>query len=66
MFLGDRKDDIEATNNEVEAKDQLERVIELADKVKITIQLWYVYVHMYLHVNLILITKNLTGQYNTY
>ena len=33
MFLGDKKDDIEATDDEHIAKDTLEQVFELADKV---------------------------------
>lgn len=33
MFLGDRKEDIEATNDQFEAKGKLEQVFELADKV---------------------------------
>ena len=33
MFLGDRKEDIEATDDQFKAKDTLEQVFELADKV---------------------------------
>ena len=33
MFLGDKKDDIEATDDEHIAKDTLEQVFELADMV---------------------------------
>ena len=33
MFLGDRREDIEATDDQFKAKDTLEQVFELADKV---------------------------------
>lgn len=33
MFLGDRKDDIEATNDQLNTKNTLEQVFELADMV---------------------------------
>ena len=33
MFLGDKKEDIEATDDQYKAKDTLEQVFELADKV---------------------------------
>lgn len=33
MFLGDKKDDIEATDDQFKARDTLEQVFELADTV---------------------------------